>query len=64
MKIYVLNGPNLNMLGVREPDQYGTSTYADLVKKIKSLVKDFLSSSTEEVNCENLNILNKERQIV
>ena len=39
MKIYVLNGPNLNMLGVREPDQYGTATYADLVKKIKTYCK-------------------------
>ena len=35
MKILVINGPNLNMLGIREPDHYGKETYADLIKKIK-----------------------------
>lgn len=34
MKILVINGPNLNMLGIREPDLYGRETYADLVEKI------------------------------
>lgn len=36
MKILVINGPNLNMLGIREPDIYGKNTYADLVEKIKT----------------------------
>lgn len=36
MKILVINGPNLNMLGIREPDHYGRETYGDLVTKIQN----------------------------
>ena len=36
MKILVINGPNLNMLGVREPDHYGRETYQDLCEKIQN----------------------------
>lgn len=35
MKILVINGPNINMLGIREPVIYGSATYADLVELIK-----------------------------
>ena len=35
MKVFVINGPNLNMLGIREPGVYGNSTYNDLVEMIK-----------------------------
>ncbi len=36
MKILVINGPNLNMLGVREPGVYGKGTYAELCDMIRS----------------------------
>ena len=36
MKILVINGRNLNMLGIREPDVYGKSTYNDLVEMIQA----------------------------
>ena len=32
MKLFIINGPNLNLLGVREPDLYGRQDYAALVK--------------------------------
>ena len=35
MKILVINGPNLNMLGIREPAYYGRETYTDLLQKIQ-----------------------------
>ena len=36
MKLYILNGPNLNMLGVREPEHYGSMTYKGLVEMIEA----------------------------
>lgn len=36
MKILVINGPNLNMLGIREPKHYGRETYLDLETKIQN----------------------------
>ena len=40
MKILVINGPNLNMLGIREPQIYGKKTYKDLCANIKNYAKE------------------------
>lgn len=53
MKVFVINGPNLNMLGIREPGIYGSSTYNDLVEMIKkhcaeiNVEVDFFQSNHE-----------------
>jgi len=40
MKILILNGPNLNMLGVREPDKYGTKTFNEINESIYNLAEE------------------------
>ncbi len=47
MKILVINGPNLNMLGIREPDIYGKTTYRDLVE----MIEDHCGKKGIEVKC-------------
>jgi len=44
MKILVINGPNLNMLGKRDPQKYGTVTLVEINEKLKKL--------SEELNCQ------------
>lgn len=34
MKIYIINGPNLNMLGIREPAHYGKASYDELIRTV------------------------------
>jgi 3-dehydroquinate dehydratase-2 len=52
-KILVINGPNLNLLGAREPDVYGKTTLKDIEKSMKALAKklklelDFFQSNHE-----------------
>ena len=38
-KFLVLNGANLNLLGIREPDIYGKTTYKQLIKTLKNYAK-------------------------
>lgn len=39
-KILIINGPNLNLLGEREPEIYGHLTLEDIIKKIKEYIKN------------------------
>ena len=53
MKILVINGPNLNMLGIRERHIYGDRSYKDLVKYIKSSAKGLgVKVKVFQSNCE------------
>ena len=47
MDILVINGPNLNMLGIREPDIYGKETYTSLIEKIEA----YAEKKNVNVNC-------------
>ena len=47
MKIMIINGPNLNLLGIREPNIYGAETYVDLIKKIEQ----FATTTGIETQC-------------
>lgn len=40
MKVLVINGPNLNMLGIREPGIYGKNTFADLLALLEDTAKE------------------------
>ncbi len=53
MKFLILNGPNLNFLGIREPHIYGTQTMADLQKKIRAHAKSLgVKVQFYQSNCE------------
>lgn len=40
MKLLVINGPNINMLGIREPDIYGKESYQDLLKLLSDVATE------------------------
>lgn len=53
MKILVLNGPNINMLGIREPNLYGTQNYKNLVALCKNTAKELkVKVDVLQNNCE------------
>ena len=53
MKILIMNGPNINMLGIREPEVYGNRTYQDLIHYVEGAARaldvevDFFQSNHE-----------------
>ena len=52
-KVLVLNGPNLNRLGSREPDVYGNASYADLVSSLTASANDLgMSVDVRQTNDE------------
>ncbi|MBE6403535.1 MAG: type II 3-dehydroquinate dehydratase [Lentisphaerae bacterium] len=63
MKVLVINGPNLGLLGVREPDIYGNTTLADVEKRLQEIADsvnctlEFLQSNHEGVIVDRLNAI-------
>ncbi|MBP5159242.1 MAG: type II 3-dehydroquinate dehydratase [Lachnospiraceae bacterium] len=59
MKVLIINGPNLNMLGKREPSIYGSTTYEELC----GMIKDCSESLSKDLTCEFF-VSNSEGEIV
>jgi 3-dehydroquinate dehydratase-2 len=47
MKLLIINGPNINMLGIREPEIYGNKTYQDLL----DVITQYAEANCIEVTC-------------
>ena len=66
MKILVINGPNLNLLGTREPEVYGTDSLEDIEKNLQSISSDksvsmqFYQSNSEKEIIERLHQAKKD----
>lgn len=52
VKIMVLNGPNINFLGIREKDVYGTQTYEEMCSYIKENIRNDIELSIYQSNIE------------
>ena len=52
MKIWILNGPNLNMLGIREPALYGRGDYASLEAYCRSACEEISATVAGGIECE------------
>ena len=67
MNILVLNGPNLNLLGSREPEVYGTDTLEDIEKNLNSIAKEqnvninFYQSNSENELINKLHVAKEEK---
>lgn len=68
MKVTIINGPNLNLLGKREPDIYGNQSFEDYLKKLKSdyekIVFTYLQSNVEGEIINALQIANETENAV
>jgi 3-dehydroquinate dehydratase-2 len=71
MKITVLNGPNLNLLGQREPEIYGTTELSDIENQMQAVVKvtqhsiDFMQSNKEYELVDKIQaLMNKDNQFI
>ena len=69
-KILIINGPNLNMLGIREPAVYGSRTYKDLCGYIRDYAKkigvkvDFFRFPLEEPFTANVSAGEKDKLFI
>jgi len=59
MDILLLNGPNLNMLGTREPDQYGSQTLDDIVQHLTQIATDTNLSLDHHQDNSEVGLINK-----
>lgn len=64
MRVLILNGPNLNLLGTREPDTYGTATLADLEHDLRTYFPN-IQFRFEQSNHEGrlIDVLHEERGV-